>query len=450
MVLIMGQKLQIKLSSKQTIAYKHLTDKKTKEIFYGGAASGGKSWLGCTWLMTMCIAYPGTRYLMGRAVLKRLKDTTLLTMFEVLKTYGFKSETDYFYNSQNGVIRFYNESEIYLKDLFQYPSDPQFDSLGSSEYTGAYIDEATEITQKAKNIVQSRLRYKIEKYNLVPKLLVTSNPGKNFLYYEYYVPWKQNKLPEYKVFIQSLIDDNPYVGDFYKENLKNLDEQSKKRLLHGNWEYSNDPSQLCSSEKIRDVFLNEHIPEGESYITSDLAMQGRDRFIIMSWSGMRCHIELIKGKSSGREIEQDLRGAIEKHQVSRSNTIVDSDGLGQYLESYLNGIREFHGGEGAFNKELYANRKSECAYKLAEVINKGQLYIETSDEELKSIISAELEQLKRDKIDDDTGKLRLIKKDVMKENIGHSPDFLDCLLMRMAFEIGESYAFLEDSEGLIF
>lgn len=34
-----------------------------------------------------------------------------------------------------------------------------------------------------------------------------------------------------------------------------------------------------------------------------------------------------------------MRNAMLQHRVSRSNVVVDSDGLGSFLESYLNGIR---------------------------------------------------------------------------------------------------------------
>ena len=54
--------------------------------------------------------------------------------------------------------------------------------------------------------------------------------------------------------------------------------------------------------------------------------------------------------------------------IGHSQTVVDSDGMGAYLESYLTRIKEFHGGTRRWVKE-FADLKSECGYKLAEVIN---------------------------------------------------------------------------------
>ena len=175
-----------KFTAKQDLAIEYLFDKETKEVLFGGAAGGGKSYIGCSFLLLMALKYPGTRYLMGRSKLDALKKTTLNTFFEVCQEWGLIANKHYNFNGSSNIITFYNKSEIILKDLFLYPSDRNFDSLGSLEITAAFIDEANQITEKAKNIVASRLRYKLDKFNLMPKILLTCNPSKNWCYNEYY------------------------------------------------------------------------------------------------------------------------------------------------------------------------------------------------------------------------------------------------------------------------
>ena len=222
--------INAEFTSTQKTCLKYLFDNKTKEILFGGAAGGGKSWVGCSYLITMCLTYPKTRYLMGRSKLDSLKKTTLNTFFEVCTHWKLKSGEHYTFNGHSNIITFYNGSEIILKDLFLYPSDPNFDNLGSLEITGAFIDEANQITEKAKNIVASRLRYKLDENNLIPKMLMTCNPAKNWVYTEYYRPAKDNKIKPYRKFIQSLVGDNTYISKHYEKQLSELDELRGENL----------------------------------------------------------------------------------------------------------------------------------------------------------------------------------------------------------------------------
>ncbi len=99
------------------------------------------------WLIECCQNYPGSRWLMGRSKLKTLKETTLKSFFEISSKLGISDQWNF--NAQANVIYFKNGSEIILKDLFLYPSDPEFDSLGSLEITGAFIDECNQLSFKA-------------------------------------------------------------------------------------------------------------------------------------------------------------------------------------------------------------------------------------------------------------------------------------------------------------
>jgi hypothetical protein len=148
---------------------------------------------------------------------------------------------------------------------------------------------------------------------------------------------------------------------------------------------------------------------------------------------MVCRLAIDQPKSTGKTIQDDLQKLMIDYGVPRSRTVADSDGMGSYLASYLNGIKEFHGNGKAIDAE-FANIKAECAYKLAEKINKREIYIICSDEQRTRIIE-ELSVLKADSVSNDEQRKRIIKKDIMKELLGRSPDYLDMLIMRMIFEV---------------
>lgn len=423
-----------RVNYKQMLAFRYLADPHTRYVVYGGAAGGGKSWLGCDWLLRCCWAFPKTRWFVGRNNIKDSRESVLVTFVKVADSYGFKD-----YRITEDGIEFTNGSVIILLDLTFYPQkDPMFERLGSKEYTGGWVEEAGEVHYMAFEVLKSRIgRHLNDEYGLEAKMLITCNPKKNWLYKYFYKPHLDGTLPTDCAFIQALVYDNPFITEDYIKTLESIAVKSVRlRLLLGKWEYENNANQLVDYDAILDCFTN----EGEidkrrmRYISSDLAMKGRDRFVAFNWIGLAAKLAINKPYSTGKEIETDLRNESKQHGVRRSNIIADSDGLGQYLDSYLEGIKTFHGGATAPDN-TYFNLKSQCAFKLAEVINAGLLYIDCPDE-IQPLIVEELEAclVARD-VDADTSKKRIIDKREMKAVLGRSPDFFDPLMMRMYYEI---------------
>lgn len=417
-------------------AIKYLLDNSTNDLLFGGAAGGGKSYIGCSWLILMCIKYPGTRYLMGRSKLDNLKKTTLNTFFEICQQWNVITGKHFNFNAGSNIIKFYNGSEIMLKDLFHYPADPNYDSLGSLEITGAFIDEANQITEKAKNIVNSRIRFKLDKYGLIPKILLTCNPSKNWTYTQYYRPAKEGKIEIHKKFIQSLVDDNPFISVHYKGQLDKLDEISKQRLMYGNWEYDANEDNLINYNSIINLFTQKGV-EGEKYITCDVARFGTDKTVIMYWEGI--HIKNIRTilRSSVTDVVEEIKRVQQKEGVNLRNIICDEDGVGGGVVDMLK-CKGFLNGGKVINKENYQNLKTQCYYKLADMINKGQIGISTNDITQKNHIIEELEQVRSKDMDKD-GKLKLLPKEIIKTIIGRSPDYSDAMMMRMFYEIDMNY-----------
>ena len=421
----------MRLLLKQEHATYYLNDTTTEEILYGGAAGGGKSAFGCLWLIERCTKFPKTRWLMGRSKLKTLKETTLNTFFDIASQLGMGGE--YTYNAQANIITFKNGSEILLKDLFYYPSDPNFDSLGSLEITGAFVDECNQITYKAWQIVKSRIRYKLNEFGLIPKMLGTCNPAKNWTYSEFYKPFKAKQLTQHRKFIQALPHDNPHLPASYIESLRRLDKNSRERLLNGNWEYDDDPTALCSFNKIQEIFTNPP-DSGEIYITADIARMGSDRAIICVWRGWTVIEYIIYAVSKTTDIETTINALRSKYRIGTGNCVADEDGVGGGIIDHTS-IEGFVNNSKALGVENYYNLQSQCCFGLAEAINENWLSFECDlpDEE-KQMIIEELEQLKNYNADAD-GKLRILPKEKIKENIGRSPDWRDVLMMRKYFEL---------------
>lgn len=433
----------MKLLPKQTAAIEILENQKTVELYYGGAAGGGKSDLGCYWQLKKRINYPGTRGLIGRAHLKTLKETTLKTFFDRAKKEGLKRGIHFDLTSAQdkenpNCILFENNSLIYLKDLYAYPSDPDFDDLGSLEITDAFIDEAPQISDKCKNIVRSRIRFRLQEYNLMPKMLMTGNPSKNWAYSDFYKANKEGSIRDDRAFVQALPKDNPHLPQSYLDSLLGLDKNSCERLYYGNWEYDDDPSALISYDSIIDCFTNYHVPHGEKYITADIARFGDDKTVIAVWDGGRVMFFQYKKKSI-TETADIIRELQTRYKVTNSNTLADEDGVGGGVVDILRCKGFINNSKALKNpvthkEENYQNLKTQCYYMLAERINKGLIYIENPTAEVREATIEELEQVKQYNMDKD-GKMQIVPKEVVKQKLGRSPDFSDTLMMREFFNL---------------
>jgi phage terminase large subunit len=417
---------------KQEHAVYYLKDNETEEILYGGAAGGGKSALGCLWLIEMCQTYHGSRWLMGRSKLKTLKETTLNTFFELSSK--LKISDQFNYNAQEHIIYWNNGSQIILKDLFLYPSDPEFDSLGSLEITGAFIDECNQLVYKAWQIVKSRIRYKLHEFGLIPKLLGSCNPAKNWTYKEFYTKAKNKTLEVYRKFIQALPTDNTHLHPSYLQSLLRLDKNSKQRLYYGNWEYDDDPATLIEQDAIVDYFQSKHLtPEGNKFLTIDVARKGKDNTIFRVWHGWVVIARYCIEKSGLDVVVKKAKEIQLKHGVSLSYTIADEDGVGGGVVDFLK-CKGFVNNSKALNGENYDNLKSQCSFIMAEKIQNRQCSENCEDKTVIDITGEEMEQIKEKDIDKD-GRKGIISKDKIKEIIGRSPDEWDSIMMRAYFEL---------------
>jgi len=433
--------MEAALTERQAEAMDVLTDHENgiTEVLFGGSAGGGKSYIACAWIITCCLQYPGTRYLMGRAVLKALKETTLNTFFDVCRMWGLKRDTHWTFNTKDNIIRFdekYGGSEILLKDLFQYPSDPEFDSLGSLEITAAIIDEVSQITQKAKDIVMSRIRYKLDDYGLIPKMLLVTNPAKNWAYSQFYKPFKEGTLKEYRAFIPALPGDNEFLSDHYVHNLEKLEDAEKQRLLYGNWEYDDDSATMIKYAKIVECFRPKNLG-GRRYISADIARMGRDKTVVGVWEGMMLIRIETMAKNKIPEAADLIKRLRFEHKVHSENIVIDQDGLGSGVLDLIDGAVGIVNNAAPIRvegqKENFSNLKSQLYFYLANYVNNEKIYIRCSAEQ-RELITAELETVKKKNVDND-GKFSVLPKQEVKELIGRSPDYSDMLAYRMWFEI---------------
>lgn len=445
--------IEFPLSDKQLEALDILEKDESLELVFGGGARGGKTWLGSSWISKSCIDYPGSAWLIGREELKSLKRTTLRTFFTVLREMNLQRNVHYKFNATDMVLEFKNGSVVFFSELREIPSDPEFDRLGSFDLTGYWIDESQEVSKNAKDTLRARLTLLSGKcadgsdWVTWGKSLYTCNPGKNWIYSEFWKPLIKEKNQAQisgRYFITSLYVDNPNIDhQKYRDNVLRTDNKIKiERLLYGNFEYDETPGRLCDYDAICDIF-GRNMPKGKLYMTVDVASEGDDKSVVMIWNEWKVSAIYVFDTNTIPELEAFIKEKSNKYLIPMDHIVVDAVSIGTGLWQSLS-CHGFVGNRSAIqppqakvntqHKLNYASLNSQCSHMLAMKINAKELgvlktrYEEDIKEELDLIIQIDVDKDKP---------MKVLPKDEIKKKIGRSPDFKDAMMMRMYFELVE-------------
>lgn len=439
---------KIKLGERQKTALDLLNDPQIVELDFGGAAGGAKSWTVCLWMLKQCRDFKGIRIGLGRKELTRLKQTTIITMLrEVHPIMGVKGH-EFNYSENRGAISYINGSEILLFDLNRQPSDPDFDTLGSVNLTHVVIEEIGEIQKKAYDVFGSRKnRFLNKEYGIVGKTVTTQNPSQNFTRDLFYEPYKNlgdgdyqkweigeveingEMKTAYRAFVKSLPTDNPFLPTNYIETLKRLPPQERKRLYEGNWDYMDDDDMLFKP-LLLDKASTSETEEGVKYIAVDPADKGKDKTIVtLIEEGIVTKQKRlnhnpkdptpISEQLSLQLIEFAQREGMENKDARR--IAIEGNGVGV-------GMRDFMKAKGWFITEYTATyqSRSQSYYDASVDMDSGALKIlnslDTITEVRKQLMAISYEF-------DEKLQPKILKKDKLKEILGHSPDEADSLVI---------------------
>lgn len=440
-------------NNKQLEAAEYWVDNETEEILYGGAKGGGKSYLGASLIFGDALIYPETHYFIARKELNDLRKYTIPTIYEVFKNWGLELKNYATFNGQDNVFNLKNGSKVFLIACKEEPSDPLFERFGSMQNTRGWIEEGGEVPENAKaNLWLSVGRWKNKEYNLKKKLLITANPKKGWMKVNFIDLWKKDELPKSRKFVQAFATDNTYLPLDYLESLKNeKDLVRRQRLWLGDWDYDESKDSLVTFDALSDAFSNTITKDNQKYLMIDVARFGKDYTTFNFWEGL----ELVKiekrAKQSTEMTKQQAKDFASAERIPYSNIMIDEDGIGGAVVDGMQGVRGFIANSTPIPtksqirgrlrkienhlipKTNFANLKSQCAFKLAELITEHKIAFKVP--EYRDIIIEELTALLKHKNVDKDGKLQIKPKDEVKEEIGRSPDFGDAIIFRAWYEL---------------
>lgn len=241
----------------------------------------------------------------------------------------------------------------------------------------------------------------------------------------------------------------------YLANLMAQDEATKAQLLEGNWKIKIDDTEIINYVKCKDVFTNTFIKAGQRYITADIALKGSDLLIVFVWEGFRLIDIGFMEKSRGNEVIDLLKTLAHKWAIPQSCILYDDDGVGQFVDGFIQGAIPFKNAGSPLNEENYKYLRDQCYFKMADRINNAGYYIApevasriVKGKTVEEHLMEERRSIKRDKPDND-GKLAIIPKQQRKNIIGHSTDFMDAWMMREYLEM-VNVNHVQDLSGIFF
>lgn len=266
-------------------------------------------------------------------------------------------------------------------------------------------------------------------------------------------------------FIPGTIKDNPILTQKDPQYLANLmaqDEQTKMRLLEGNWRVRVDKANLFDFVRINDIFANDLTFNfrDEFYISIDHAREGKDLCVIGTWNGWNLvRIDILKRSDTNdivrvvRQLRRIYRG------VPPSQIVVDQDGIG--VKDALN-CEIYQGNTSAIQTEPgvtpnFKNLNTQAYYHLADKVNRGQISVDLNNVwlheseldyykistitlrgkqmSIKEMIRDELRIVKREAVDKEMKK-QITSKDLRKQALGgRSTDFSDMMALRSLFDL---------------
>jgi hypothetical protein len=243
-----------------------LHDTDAFEIFFGGAAGGGKTLALCAEAIRSCVMFPGQRVYYFRKTLKNLAQGTYPVIMQQIAEYNVLPDTDKItynkqplkitYNGTDKIFRFSNGSFIQFAYL-NHPGDIY--NYSSIEMHYLIIDECTQFTGDEYEFLKTRVRSGTQR---PLRVIGASNPGDiGHNYFKdrfivspdpeaFYVPGEiiyetirdeltDQKFETTRIFVPSKVEDNPNEH-IQKEYLKTLaaiaDPQLRKALREGDWD----------------------------------------------------------------------------------------------------------------------------------------------------------------------------------------------------------------------
>ena len=241
---------------------------------------------------------------------------------------------------------------------------------------------------------------------------------------------------------QLMRDDPSYLG-----NLAAQSEEKRERDLRGNWKFKSAGDDYIKYEDMERFYENAYqYGDGHKTASCDVAFDGGDNLVLALFIGNHIR-EIVTFSHDSRESILFVKSKLSEWGVREEDFTYDLSGIGQSFKGFFPKAVPFNNRESVQEKDkgAYDTIKSQCAYMFADALIHGEISIDATlldrrfsgknyqNVRLRDILMGERKAIRKDP-DSDRGFV-LIKKQMMKKLVGHSPDFIECFLMQQIFKL---------------
>lgn len=252
-------------------------------------------------------------------------------------------------------------------------------------------------------------------------------------------------------FIEAKLEHNVQLlrsDPSYLANLAGQSEEQRSRDLEGNWKFKTAGDDLIKMNHMENFFDNaQQLGDKVRRVSLDAAFDGGDNLVMWLWEGWHLK-DLFVCRKDSKDTVDVVKAKLKEWRVLEENFTYDLNGIGQVFKGFFKSAVPFNNRESVApeDKGLYDTIKSQSAYLFAKKIINKEISIEpylldlrfnagkNKSVHLRQILMDERKAIKANTQAWDKG-FTLIKKTDMKKLVGHSPDFIEAMLMRMIFEI---------------
>ena len=368
--------------------------------------SAGKTRILATWLVLQCLQKPGIRGIMIAQTHQALKKVLIREIINFATQIGVKVK----YNGSSQEIYFDNGSV-----LFGYTSENPSSVLGLTEIALLAIDEAAYCCEEIYNYAKDRMRG--SKYPSMTRLI--SSPST----LDKVQNWFSKIVKEHPDdVIHATYRDNPFTSEEFKKELE------ERYIIGSNLFRQQCLGEIFDTDVASQIIFRHEFPtekRGEdknNFFGLDVAGLGADNdsmVVIDKYGVKEYHVRNIQDTF---EKAGDVKKLYDKYEIIAGNadsTGGYSLGLCDVLDKKDITLGKVNFGQKALDDERFPNIRTEMYIEAAKVIKEGFWVPDEAKEEFLSIESTI----------NNRGQIALIPKEIIKKQLGHSPDLADSIAL---------------------